>query len=249
MVMKTELERIDGRRRKRGRPQRPSTVSNRFILTLDSFWFCIFRITYSSPLFPFPSTGGHHTSALAAPVVLTAPDRAVLMGADDDWRPWGELTAHKGHISPHRCRGRDGESERKEEEWRQVDERREGGKKKPLRRSTNEDRQSHGKMWNVKKLWEPQWRGTRRGKTELENRTDRRGRWARRRLPEKREGKTDRIQTWTYRYFISGYTRKWPGPVPSDLVVPPTLPAVGLRLFHYGNDFFPHSYQLVLSVP
>lgn len=130
MVMKTELERIDGRRRKRGRPQRPSTVSNRFILTLDSFWFCIFRITYSSPLFPFPSTGGHHASALAAPVVLTAPDRAVLMGADDDWRPWGELTAHKGHISPHRCRGRDGESERKEEEWRQVDERREGGKKK-----------------------------------------------------------------------------------------------------------------------
>lgn len=131
MVMKTELERIDGRRRKRGRPQRPSTVSNRFILTLDYFWFCIFRITYSSPLFPFPSTGGHHTSALAAPVVLTAPDRAVLMGADDDWRPWGELTAHKGHISPHRCRGRDGESERKEEEWRQVDERREGGKKNP----------------------------------------------------------------------------------------------------------------------
>lgn len=64
------------------RDQAPSPTDSYSLQILFGF---AFSVSLTALLyFPNPSTGGHHTSALAAPVVLTAPDRAVLMGADDD---------------------------------------------------------------------------------------------------------------------------------------------------------------------
>lgn len=61
-----------------------------------------YRLLSSRPPAARTAAGGWHVcteQCASSPAALTAPDRAVLMGAHDDWQPRGELTAHKGHIS------------------------------------------------------------------------------------------------------------------------------------------------------